>query len=461
MIVCLGCLSGLGATTAGAGERAAVAPETAVSWLREYVQIDTSEPAGERRGAELLAGILRRHGLEPRLLESPGGRTSVYAHWNAAGEEVVDAPALLLMHHIDVVPADGTWEVPPFSGRVVDETLWGRGTLDVKGFGIAQLAALLELKEDVEHRGEDLERDVIFLAVADEERGGREGTAWLLDAHPELFRHVEAVLNEGGANRVQRGHLVWWGVEVAQKRPLWLRITAEAKGGHALEYLPESATHRLVRGLARLLERPTRFRLTAPARVYLDAVGELRGEDDLLAEIESTLGDSGGERAVPGWEVYLADTLQVTEIETGDGGNVVSPRARAHVDLRLLPDTDADALVDEIRRLLGDGLEVEVLVSAPPTSPSPRDGRLWRTLVEVLEERGPVIPTFLPGSTDSRFFRRRGIPAYGFSPFTVDAGDLEGIHGEDERLPVDEFLRGIETMGRVLREYVAPPVESR
>ncbi len=156
-----------------------------------------------------------------------------------------------------------------------------------------------------------------------------------------------------------------------------------------------------------------------------------------------------------GLPIYFLDTIQVTQIDNGRGSNVVSPRATAAVDIRLLPDTDGDAFLAEMRELLGDEIEVEVVLDAPVTPASPQDHPLYRALEEILGVRARVVPTFIPGTTDSRFFRQRGIPAYGFSPFAINAQDSRGVHADDEAVPVDAFLRGVETMRRILRLYVS------
>ncbi len=420
----------------------------AVRWLQEYIQIDTTNPPGnERAAADFLAGILEREGIASRVLESPAGRASLLARLEATAPS---GGALVLVHHIDVVPADGAWQVEPFSGRRHEGRVWGRGALDVKGLGIAHLAALLDLKRSGVARG----RDVVFLAVADEEAGGGQGAGWLLEAHPELFAGVDGVLNEGGSNRVLSDRLIWWGVEVTQKRPLWLEVTAEGRGGHASGLYPQSATHRLIAGLARLIARPPQFRISEAARMYLGTLARLEGgrAEELYRRIED--GDLSEVPMAPGLPVYFLDTVQVTRIDNGRGSNVVSPVARAAVDIRLLPDTDAEAFLAEVRELLGPDLEVALRLDAPEVPASPRDHPLYRSLEETLSVRAPVVPTFIPGTTDSRYFRQRGIPAYGFSPFSINAEDLKGIHARDEAVPVDAFLRGVETLRRVVRLYV-------
>src|SRR4051794_9562066 len=162
--------------------------------LVNYLRIDTSNPPGnESAGARLLQQLLVREGIDARLIGADPARQSVYARLVSGSSE----KALLLLHHIDVVPADpARWTKPPFGGVRANGYIWGRGALDLKSLGIAELMAVIDLKR----RKLPLRRDVILLGVADEELGGLRGCKELLDQHPELFANVGYVLNEGGTN---------------------------------------------------------------------------------------------------------------------------------------------------------------------------------------------------------------------------------------------------------------------
>lgn len=421
-------------------------------WLQGYLRQDTTNPPGnEQRAAAYLERLLVEHGVRPRRVVSPSGRTNLWARLQA--RPGVDGPALLLLHHMDVVAAGPGWHVPPFGGEVRQGCLYGRGALDDKSLGIAQLAAFLHLTRD----GARLSRDVALLAVADEEQGGSQGTAWLLKARPELFRGVAGVLNEGGANRRVNGRLLWWGIEVAQKRPLWLEVAAEGRGGHGAGFNPHSATHELIRALDRLLARPLRWRVSPAARNYLQALAPLHGPfwQPLLTRPESQIGPQGpaGGAMLPGMENLFLDTVQVNVLRGAAQINVVPPRATARVDVRLLPDTDGEAMLAELRQALGEEVEVRVLLTSPPTPPSPTNTALHGALTRVLRREAPVVPFFSPGFTDSRLFRQRGIPAYGFSPFAIEPQDLLGIHGPDEHIPLAELDRGVDRMRRVVRDW--------
>lgn len=426
----------------------------AARWLQGYLRIDTTNPpGGEAKATRYLASILHREGIVTRTFFGPEGRASLYARLEGAADPAVAGDgALLLLHHTDVVAPGPGWTVDPFGGAVADGRLWGRGAIDSKALGIAQIAAFVDLARS----GAPLARDVVLLAVADEESGGARGTGWLLEHHPELFDQVAAVLDEGGANLVLRGEPAWWGVEIAQKRPLWIEVVAAGREGHGAGGHPWNATHRLIRALDGLLGLELAWRVTPPVRTYLNALAPLHTGPlrEVFSDPDSYITDKGPTRMLlPGLSSLFLDSVQVTMLEGSERINVLAGEARARVDIRLLPDTDAEAFLARVREALGGDVRVEVLLRGPRTEPSPTTHPVYRLLEEELGREGPVVPAFIGGFTDSRYFRRRGIAAYGISPFLLEAEDLRGIHGTDERIPLAELDRGVERMRRLVRAW--------
>ncbi|MEP7011184.1 MAG: M20/M25/M40 family metallo-hydrolase [Acidobacteriota bacterium] len=424
------------------------------AWLRDYLKIDTTNPPGhESRAVDFLAGILAREGIPTQRFADQPGRDNLWARLPANSGAPGAGGAILLLHHLDVVPAGPGWQTPAFSGEIREGRLWGRGAIDDKSLGIAFLAAMIDLKRS----GVKRTRDVIWLGVADEESGGGSGTAWLLTKHLELFAGVTAVIGEGGANRVAQGRLLWWGIEVAQKRPLWIEVTAEGRGGHGSGLNPWSANHDLVRGLDRLLEVSSRWRVSAPVRTYLHALAPLHNPywRKRFLDIDRVVAPDGPrEMLMPGLANLFLDTAQITVLSGGDRINVIPAKASAQIDIRLLPDTDAAAYLREIKTALGPDLEVKVLLTSPPAAASPTTTPAFAAFQKTLA--GPVVPAFIAGFTDSRYFRERGIPAYGFSPFALEGPDLAGIHAADERIPLVELDRGIERTKDFLRALASP-----
>jgi acetylornithine deacetylase/succinyl-diaminopimelate desuccinylase-like protein len=436
----------LAAPPAGA---ARLSPEAA--WLADYLRIDTTNPPGrEAEAAAFLAARLKEAGIASERHVTPAGRTSLVARLPAT---TPGAPWIALVHHLDVVPAGDGWTAPPFGGELRDGYLVGRGAIDTKSLGVAHLAALLDAARLPERR-----RGLLFLAVADEENGGSEGMAWLAQRRPELFANVEAALGEGGLNRTVLGRTFFWGLEVAQKRAYWLALTARGRPGHGSSLNPDSAAHELVRALARLVERPPEWKLQGPVRDFFRAYAALEPSLRGAAfDPDAAVGPNGPAAWVPpGWWGLLQDTAQVTTLAAGERPNVVAGEARARLDLRLLPETDAEAYLAALAATLGDRIAVEVTLATPPSPPSPVGTPVWRALERALADRAPVLPALIPGITDSRFLRQRGVPAYGFSPFELEAIEMRRVHGPDERIPLDRFDAGVARMRRVVRALVSP-----
>src|SRR3954471_6705151 len=144
----------------------------AVGVLTDYLKIDTTNPPGnEIRAAQFFKALFDREGIEARIFESAPGRGNIVARLKGNGSK----KAVVLLNHMDVVPADRRyWSDDPFSGVTKDSYLWGRGALDMKGMGVVELMAMLALKR----QGAPLKADLIFLGTADEEAGGVMGAGF-------------------------------------------------------------------------------------------------------------------------------------------------------------------------------------------------------------------------------------------------------------------------------------------
>ncbi|MBT8148272.1 MAG: M20/M25/M40 family metallo-hydrolase, partial [Gammaproteobacteria bacterium] len=230
--------------------------DEAVAWLQEFIRIDTINPPGnEYRAVDFYAKIFEAEGIEYETAESAPGRGNIWARLEGG-----DAPGLIMLQHTDVVPADEEfWTIPPLSGDIRDGYILGRGTRDMKGLGITQLASFLSL-----HRsGRPLNRDVIFLATADEEAGGYFGVGWLIENRPDIFEDVGFLLNEGGGGS-RNGDEIVFSTEVTQKVPVWLRLNAVDTPGHGSSPRPNSSVTRIVRALSTILENPLPPRAIPP-----------------------------------------------------------------------------------------------------------------------------------------------------------------------------------------------------
>jgi acetylornithine deacetylase/succinyl-diaminopimelate desuccinylase-like protein len=430
--------------------------DEAVTRTQEYLRVNTVNPPGnESRAVEFFARIFEAEGIAWDSAESAPGRGNIWARIEGG-----DQPALILLHHSDVVPADEEfWDTDPMAAEIRDEMIVGRGALDTKTLGILHLQAFLAL-----HRsGIRPDRDVIFMATADEEAGGFFGAGWLVENRPELFENVGAVLNEGGGGSAEEDGTVQYGIEVTQKVPHWLRLVANGEPGHGSIPRVASSVGRLIRALERLREHGFPPRVVPAVATYLDgmAAGAPARWQDRLRDLDGLVRDPDALLELqlwnPAYHALLRNTCSITMLEGSDKINVVPPSATAQIDCRMLPDQDPDAFVEELRTVLNDPMvEIEpVMVFSPAVSST--DTPLYRTLVEVSQEHEPgaaVIPSVSTGFTDSHFFRDLGIDAYGYSPMVVPRQDAGGLHGNNERISIENVRRGTRMMTEILLRVV-------
>ena len=429
--------------------------DEAVQWLQEYIRINTVNPPGnETAAAEFFARIFEAEGIEYEMAESAPGRGNIWARLEGG-----DEPGIVLLHHMDVVPADERfWSSDPLSGELRDGYVYGRGALDTKTSGILHLATFLAL-----HRTETpLNRDVVFMATADEEAGGFFGAGWLVENRPELFDDVGFLLNEGGGGNDVDG-TVNFGLEVTQKVPYWLRLTATGEPGHGSRPLVTYASAELIEALDRLRRHEFPARVIPAVEEHFRGMAARHPEPwrSRFADFASVIEEPGVLRELqlynPGLHALTRNTCSITRFEGSGKINVVSPEVWAEVDCRLLPDQDPDEWLDEVREVLGLEIEVEVLMGFTPAVSS-SDTDLYRTVRDVTLETFPdagFVPQVVGGFTDSHFFRDLDITSYGYSATATPAEDAGGVHGNDERVTEENVRRGVEMTLKILERFAA------
>jgi len=437
--------------------------ERAAALLSRAIAIPTVDsPDAERSLARLLVETADDLDLEAKLVEAgagPGARPLVWARLRGSG----DARPIVLLSHLDVVPADaGEWAVPPFEGRIADGAVNGRGALDAKGITAIHLLAMGELAA----RDEPLRRDVILLVTPDEESGGSLGAAWVIGQSPQILHDAEFVLTEGGNVRVSGEDIPnVWGVVVAEKSPCWLGLTARSAAGHSATPSPDDAVPRLVAALDAVRRIETRIQVVPEVERMFRALAPTAPEEDRdgYRDLVRSLEDDRRFRrrflANPGRNALVRNTLSITVLEGGTRTNVSPSRAAAEVDARLLPGERCDDFAHAVSSVVADSsVEVEVLLEASsPTSPTDTD--LYRAIQRTAAREDPtaiVVPRLIAGSTDARYFREIGITAYGFVPRWLTAADTRGIHGADERVSIENLELGTTTLIAILEAFAGP-----
>lgn len=427
--------------------------QEATDLLSKYIQINTTNPPGnELAAAKFLKDKFLADGIPATTWEPLPGRGIVAARLHGIGKH---QKALLLLSHMDVVPADPKeWKTPPFSGEVKDGTIWGRGALDDKGPGVVFLMSMLAVKR----AGILLDRDILFVATGDEEQGGKDGAGWFVDHQQSVYSDVGYVLNEGGGIRVLPNRRLFYSVAVTEKTPLWLRVTASGPTGHSSQPPAETSVTELLRGLQRLVEYHPPIHLITPVENYFRAMAELGDGPKQWLDLATSLRDPVFQKqflSTPDHNALVRDTLTATVLSASSAINVLPATAYAELDCRLLPGSDSKGVLATINKVLNDkDLKTEIVRNWPPVS-SPQKSELMsaiQALARHMDKDAPVVSTLIAGFTDSHYFRQKGIIAYGFVPIEVARPDeFKGIHGNDERISVDELGGGIRRTVELLK----------
>ncbi len=420
------------------------------------------ESGGEARSVDTLQAYLEGAGLDLQRYEPSPGRASLVTRIEGRDP---DAPTLLLMGHTDVVPVnpDG-WTHDPFAGDVVDGEVWGRGAVDMLNLTSSMAVATKRLATE----GFRPEGTLVYLAVADEEALGTYGAKHLTEHELDVVQ-ADYVITESGGIPLPTPSGTKLPVVVGEKGSYWCTLRVRGTPGHAsmplrtdnalvkaaevvrriAEYRPETQIHDIWRRFVEGMEFPPEM-----ADPFLDPEG--------LYELVESLPMLGLARQA---HACTHTTFAPTVMRAGTKTNVIPDLVELEVDIRTLPaqtGSDIEAMLQEVLGDLADDVEV-VLVSDDPSSASPTDTPLWDAIGRVSSTLHPgatTIPFLTVGATDARFFRRLGIPSYGFGLFSerITLDDFSSMfHGDDERVDQESLRLSVELWQALADDFLATP----
>lgn len=452
--------------------------------LIDLIRIDTSNPPGnEQKLAEFLAPTFRGAGFEVDIIETPQkGKAHFIARLRGDGSK----KPVLIAAHADVVGVEREkWTVEPFTGVVKDGYIYGRGAIDVKG-GLAVFAqAALEIAADVKAGRRKLARDLILLAEADEE-GGSYPTGWLAEKAWDKI-DCEFSLNEGGwiIKDEKTNKVKYVSISTADKQSLSLLIRAKGTSTHSSMPQADNAIFRLGRALEKLSRYDTKPKLNDSTRQFFSTLAQTSPEP--MKTHFRNLVDGKDPRKVAAADqaisqnvllhAIMRNTIAPVFLNAGFRGNVIPGSADATINFRVIPGTTPGELIDELQTVINDPqVEVtEVLQrnSAGPVSEeerkrltaiavqrrnipeSPQNTELYQALAKHAKLTYPealVTPYLFQAGTDAYAWRQRGIPVYGIYPYPINADDLERMHGNDERVPIESLSSGLRMIKATLLE---------
>ncbi|MEJ2366560.1 MAG: M20/M25/M40 family metallo-hydrolase [Deltaproteobacteria bacterium] len=369
------------------------------------------------------------------------------------------AAPLMLYGHVDVVPtAKQAWTYPPFEAKIADGFIWGRGALDMKGGIAMMLAAVLRAKaEYLTPSG-----DVVLVILSDEEAGGEYGAEYLVENHSDQFAGIRYAIGEFGGYTAHVGKKKFYPIQVAEKQGCWIKAIIRGPGGHGARPMRGGAMAKLADLLYRLDKHRLPVHITPVTRQMVEIISSnLSFPQGLIFRqllkpfltnmILRLLGDISQY-----FDPLLHNTISATIVRGGEKINVIPSEITVEMDGRLLPAFSSDDMLTELRQVIGEEVELELLRCNP--NQAELDMGLFNTLAGILREadrEGIPMPMLVPVFTDACFFSHLGIQTYGFIPmkFPVGFNFFETIHAADERIPVEAIDFGAKAIYELLKRY--------
>lgn len=429
--------------------------DEALTLLREYLKINTvSPPSNVKRAVDFLAGVLSREEINYEIYESAPGKFNLLARIEGDGS----LPPTILLNHMDVVPVEREkWTADPFGAQIKDGYLYGRGALDMKGIGIFQLLSLVYLKRN----NLTPRKDVFFLATCDEEVGGHKGVGWMLENVPPL-QEAESVINEGWPLvENQEGKLDHIKIDNSEKIALQIQLSAEGTTGHASIPLNDNPNKRIVEAVHNILNSPPNFMVIPTVARYFKTIADLEtGElTEGYRDLKKALRDPDYARKFvsdPNRKALVTNTASLTILKGGEKINVIPSKSEACLDIRLLPGIDRDSFLKDLKKKINDEkVKVKIVLQSEPAPESPIESATYQAITDVYSRRFPgvpITPCMLTACTDSRFFRARGIDAYGLAPYRLSPEEHKRIHAHDERISLENIKMGTDLMIEIVKE---------
>jgi len=424
-----------------------------VELLQNLIRFNTTNPPGnEAECITYINNLLTQAGFETTLVARAPDRPNLITRLKGQGT----AAPLLLFGHVDVQPTEGQeWQYPPFEGKIADGCIWGRGTLDMKGGVAMMLTSLLRAKAE----GLAPSGDVVLAVLSDEEKLGDYGAKYVVENHASLFEGVHYAISEFGGFTLHMGSRRFYPVQVQEKHSCIVRANIRWRGGHGMMSFRGTHMSQLAHTLLKLEKRRTPVHITPVARQMLEVIASAQPFpasivlrqllNPRLADIVLRLLGSRGQAVEP--------LIRNIMCPLAVNGKWLPSEIALEIWGALLPGYGPDDMMAELRPVLGEAMEVEV-VRFDPGPPAPIDMGLFDTLAGILREADPEgmpVPFLMPAPSDARLFAILGIQTYGFTPMKVppSLNLWELPHAADERIPVEAVQFGADMIYKLIQRY--------
>ena len=455
------CLSTLCMVLVVCGSLAAQPPVTADralarEILKELVEIPTTPAEGTTRAAQAVTARLLKAGFpkdDVQIITTEKNVANVVARFRGRG---LRTPGVLLMAHLDVVPARREdWSVDPWMLVERDGWFYGRGSADNKAGAAMLVANLITLRRAQWQPA----RDLIVVLTGDEETSQR-GIQSLVTTHRALLDADLAFNTDGGGVILRDGRAAIFEVQASEKIYADYQLEVTDVGGHSSLVRPENPIYTLSAALTRIGDHQFPLHVSDVTRMFLQRSaatesGQTAIDMRAVAAVPPDQAAAARLSRSPYYNAQLRTTCVATKIEGGHANNALPQSARAVVNCRILPGLPGADVEAVIRKLAGEKVQVTVLeapIASPPSTPTPAMLSRLEPLVAKYWPGIPVIPLMQAGATDGMYTRSGGIPTYGVSAISENPEDVRA-HGKDERVGVEPFYTATQFWLELMRTY--------
>ena len=382
---------------------------------------------------------------------------SIVYHLKGQNQQLQPA---LFMGHMDVVPIEeaslAQWQQPPFSGKIVDDVIWGRGTIDDK----VSVVALMEAMERLISEGIQPQRSIYFAFGHDEEAGG-EGAKAVARYFAEQNVRFEFILDEGGV--VTDGIIPGPSqpvalVGIAEKGFVNFELSVQGEGGHSSQPPEHTAAGIVAQAIVNIENNPFSTKLDffelmfahigfatpLSSRLPLANLWLLSPlvEKILLSKASSAAG--------------VRTTTAVTMLQGSNKSNVLPTVASAVVNFRILPGDTIDSIRQHLEEVIDNPLvqlEAQLANEASTVSSTESLGfKLIESTIRRLDDQILVAPYLVLGATDSRHFQGLSDNIYRFMMVSLNPTTLKQFHGVNEQISVKDYLQAIQFYYAIVKQ---------
>ncbi len=440
------------------------AQSTALETLREYIKIK-SVTGNEKPAGEYMLQQCAKRGLYTQVFNN---EDSSYNFSASLYPLSMGLPNIILLSHIDVVPVanNSTWKHDAFAATIDNDTLYGRGVIDTKGMAVMQLFALQRIKDSLTSIQPQF--NVTLLLLSGEETGGEQGGKKIIEPAVLAVLKPMVVIGEGGGGMQNvipnKPNALCFFVSIAEKKSVWIKLESHVKSfGHGSVPSSKNANRLLLKAIAKIENERPNYEFDRTAKRTFHEIGTVLGgyQGFVLKHLNWWVLAPLRGKVLNDNEILktlVTNSFQLTQIQNPPAKvNQVAQTATAFYDCRLLPrKLQKPVFIKFLLRIIDPRIKLTIIDESPDALPTKLDNH-YTNLSEAILTTFPtahIIPVMLPATSDNSYFRSVGIPSYGLLPFLLSNDMAEGVHADNEKLPLHAIDDGINIYYNFLLNYL-------